>query len=51
MTWAIEKDIRLEALRAAPGIEPSQFMEACGALEEKPAGKLERVRLQVVRSA
>jgi DNA-binding XRE family transcriptional regulator len=51
MTWAVEKDIRLETLRSRPELQPKEFMAAYADLREKATGRPERVRLVVLQTA
>lgn len=39
MAWAVEKDIRLEALRSLSDVQPARFLEAYSTLAEKPSEK------------
>lgn len=47
MSWAIEKDIRLEIIRSLSPVRPAQFVQLYGALANRPAGRFERVRLRI----
>jgi len=51
MTWALEKDIRLEILRSGSVVNPAGFLAAYGALKEELAATSESVRLPIGRSA
>ena len=51
MTWAVEKDIRLEILRSRSELEPKEFMAAYAELEEEAAARPERIRLEVSQMA
>ena len=50
MAWAVEKDIRLQALRSASALAPSAFLKAYQALEDRPAAKSTRVQLDVLKA-
>jgi DNA-binding transcriptional regulator YiaG len=50
MAWAVEKDIRLEALRSSAGVLPSGFLKAYQALKDTPAARPVRVRLDVMKA-
>ncbi len=45
MTWAVEKDIRLEILSSLSSVRPSRFVEVYEDLNKEPSSKPERVRL------
>ena len=47
MTWAIEKDIRLEVLRSLSRVKPTKFMEAYSSLTEERAVKPEKVEVTI----
>ena len=47
MTWAVEKDIRLEVLHSLSGVKATKFVEAYSALSEEPAAKAEKVELAI----
>src|SRR5581483_8247241 len=47
MSWAVEKDIRLEVLRSLSAVKPPRFMEAYSSLAEEPAAKPEKVELAI----
>lgn len=49
MSWAGEKDVRLEILQSLLDVKPSEFREAFSALAERPAERAERVRLDAVQ--
>ena len=51
MSWAVEKDIRLEILRTISRAKPSQFLEAYGELSKVPAKRHERIRIDVLQPA
>ena len=51
MTWAVEKDIRLEILRSKSEGKPLSFVKAYAALREKMSARSVQVRLQVGKSA
>ncbi len=51
MTWAVEKDIRLEALRSLSEVKPARFLKAYGALAERPAARVARVCLDLLKPA
>jgi DNA-binding transcriptional regulator YiaG len=50
MAWAVEKDIRLEALRSASRVASSGFLKAYRDLETQPAAKSGRVQLDVMKA-
>lgn len=47
MTWAIEKDIRLETLRSRSKLKPREFMAAYTDLEVEAAAPPKRIRIEV----
>ncbi|MBI4600576.1 MAG: hypothetical protein HY721_01310 [Planctomycetes bacterium] len=51
MSWAIEKDIRLEVLRSLEGTKPADFVAAYGELSTAPAARPARLRLDLKRPA
>ena len=51
MTWAVEKDIRLEILQSRGGSGKRDFLNAYRALAKMPAAKQERIRLRILKSA
>lgn len=50
MTWATEKDIRLEALRTESRVAAAAFMEAYQELRERPASKPVRISIDVMKA-
>ncbi len=51
MSWAIEKDIRLEILRSFAGIKPSEFLDAYRVFAKKPVKRSERIRIDLLQIA
>jgi hypothetical protein len=50
MAWAVEKDIRLEALRSSSPTPPAGFLKAYQELKVRPAAKSVRVRLEITKA-
>ena len=50
MAWAIEKDIRLEALQSASHVKPSVFMKAYQGFSDLPSAKPARISLDVMKA-
>jgi DNA-binding transcriptional regulator YiaG len=51
MSWAIEKDIRLEVLRSFESTKPTDFVAAYRELSTAPAARPARIRLDLKRPA
>ena len=51
MTWAVEKDVRLEVLQRPGGTRKRDFLSAYRALAKMPASKQERIRMRILESA
>jgi DNA-binding transcriptional regulator YiaG len=51
MSWAIEKDIRLEILRSFARLKPSEFLDAYRDFAKKPARKRGRIRIELPQTA
>ncbi len=50
MAWAVEKDIRLEALRSTSAVLPSGFLKTYLELRDKPTARPVRLRLNVMKA-
>jgi len=51
MTWALEKDIRLEVLQTEATQRQKAFLQAYRALSKRPEAKSERIALRIIQSA